>query len=423
MFSRVPLSGTLTNVHARCFSIQKALNYNDALGKVLQGEAEKMKIEGTYKVERVLTSAQGPLVTVASSASAVLNMCANNYLGLSADPLVMAAAREALESHGYGLASVRFICGTQDLHTKLERQLSGFHRKEDTILYASCFDANAGLFEALLSKEDAVISDQLNHASIIDGVRLCKAQRFRYLHTDMEDLERKLVEAKDARVKLIATDGVFSMDGSVAPLRDICDLAKKHSALVMVDDCHATGVLGKGGRGTPEYWGVEDQVDIVNSTLGKALGGATGGYTSGRRDVVEMLRQKSRPYLFSNTLAPAVVGASLEVLRQLRSSSDLRDKLEDNTSYFRTRIKEAGYRIKGSDHSPIVPVMLDDAKLAGEVAQRMLREGVYVVAFSYPVVPQGQARIRVQVSAAHSKEQLDHAVEAFIRVGKEFSII
>jgi len=382
-----------------------------------------MKIEGTYKVERVLTSAQGPLVTVASSASAVLNMCANNYLGLSADPLVMAAAREALESHGYGLASVRFICGTQDLHTKLERQLSGFHRKEDTILYASCFDANAGLFEALLSKEDAVISDQLNHASIIDGVRLCKAQRFRYLHTDMEDLERKLVEAKDARVKLIATDGVFSMDGSVAPLRDICDLAKKHSALVMVDDCHATGVLGKGGRGTPEYWGVEDQVDIVNSTLGKALGGATGGYTSGRRDVVEMLRQKSRPYLFSNTLAPAVVGASLEVLRQLRSSSDLRDKLEDNTSYFRTRIKEAGYRIKGSDHSPIVPVMLDDAKLAGEVAQRMLREGVYVVAFSYPVVPQGQARIRVQVSAAHSKEQLDHAVEAFIRVGKEFSII
>eukprot|EP00238_Polyblepharides_amylifera_P005809 CAMPEP_0196590076 /NCGR_PEP_ID=MMETSP1081-20130531/65477_1 /TAXON_ID=36882 /ORGANISM="Pyramimonas amylifera, Strain CCMP720" /LENGTH=350 /DNA_ID=CAMNT_0041913059 /DNA_START=370 /DNA_END=1422 /DNA_ORIENTATION=+ len=350
-------------------------------------------------------------------------MCANNYLGLSADPLVMAAAREALESHGYGLASVRFICGTQDLHTKLERQLSGFHRKEDTILYASCFDANAGLFEALLSKEDAVISDQLNHASIIDGVRLCKAQRFRYLHTDMEDLERKLVEAKDARVKLIATDGVFSMDGSVAPLRDICDLAKKHSALVMVDDCHATGVLGKGGRGTPEYWGVEDQVDIVNSTLGKALGGATGGYTSGRRDVVEMLRQKSRPYLFSNTLAPAVVGASLEVLRQLRSSSDLRDKLEDNTSYFRTRIKEAGYRIKGSDHSPIVPVMLDDAKLAGEVAQRMLREGVYVVAFSYPVVPQGQARIRVQVSAAHSKEQLDHAVEAFIRVGKEFSII
>ncbi len=352
-------------------------------------------------------------------------MCANNYLGLSNHPTLVKAAQDTLATHGFGLSSVRFICGTQDIHKQLEASISAFHGTDDTILYPSCFDANAGLFEALLTVEDAVLSDALNHASIIDGVRLCKAKRFRYQHVDMADLEAKLQEADagGARLKLIATDGVFSMDGTIAPLGDICALAKQYGAIVMVDECHASGFLGATGRGTEEYCGLAPgTVDIVNSTLGKALGGATGGYTSGRSEVIQLLRQKARPYLFSNTLAPPVVGASLEVFRMLGESTELRDRLAANTAHFRAGLAAAGFSVPEGDH-PIVPIMLGDAKLAHRMADRMLELGVYVIGFSYPVVPKGKARIRVQVSAAHTTEELDRALAAFVQAGKELGCL
>ncbi len=355
----------------------------------------------------------------------MLNMCANNYLGLSNHPTLVKAAQDTLATHGFGLSSVRFICGTQDIHKQLEASISAFHGTDDTILYPSCFDANAGLFEALLTVEDAVLSDALNHASIIDGVRLCKAKRFRYQHVDMADLEAKLQEADagGARLKLIATDGVFSMDGTIAPLGDICALAKQYGAIVMVDECHASGFLGATGRGTEEYCGLAPgTVDIVNSTLGKALGGATGGYTSGRSEVIQLLRQKARPYLFSNTLAPPVVGASLEVFRMLGESTELRDRLAANTAHFRAGLAAAGFSVPEGDH-PIVPIMLGDAKLAHRMADRMLELGVYVIGFSYPVVPKGKARIRVQVSAAHTTEELDRPLAAFVQAGKELGCL
>ena len=383
----------------------------------LQTQLEAIRTAGTYKNERVLLSPQAAHIQSGTSSGKreVLNLCANNYLGLAGHPEVLRAAHEALDTWGYGLASVRFICGTQELHKQLESRLSHFLGTEDTILYSSCFDANGVLFETLLSAEDAVISDELNHASIIDGVRLCKAQRYRYKNNDMADLEARLIEAQSARFRLIATDGVFSMDGTIADLKSICDLADKYSALVMVDDSHAVGFMGERGRGTHEYSGVMGRVDIITGTLGKALGGASGGYTAGRKEIVEMLRQRSRPYLFSNTLAPAIAGASLRVLDLLESSTELRDKLEANTKYFREGIEKLGYDIVPGTH-PIVPVMLGDAALAARVADALLEEGVYVIGFSYPVVPQGKARIRTQISAAHSREDLDFALGAFEKV-------
>ncbi|CAD7698161.1 unnamed protein product, partial [Ostreobium quekettii] len=347
---------------------------------------------------------------------------ANNYLGLSNHPRLVEAANKALHSHGYGLSSVRFICGTQDIHKQLEKKISEFHHTEDTILYPSCFDANAGLFEALLTSEDAIISDALNHASIIDGIRLCKAQRLRYKHMDMADLEEKLKEAQGARIRLIATDGVFSMDGDIAHLKEIRSLADKYQAVVFIDECHATGFFGPTGRGTDEHCGVLGEIDIINSTLGKALGGATGGYTTGRADVIEILRQKSRPYLFSNSLAPAMVGAAIETFKMLSTTTELRDKLEENTKFFRQELTGAGFNIRPGTH-PIVPIMLGDAKLAGAMAKRLLEKGVYVVGFSYPVVPKGQARIRVQLSAAHERKDLEEVVAAFKGVGKELGVI
>lgn len=388
----------------------------------LSTQLDGIREAGTYKREHSLTTPQG--VTVGTGgAEPVLNMCANNYLGLAQHPAVRQAAHEALDTWGYGLASVRFICGTQALHKELEAALSDFLGTEDTILYGSCFDANGGLFETLLGPEDAVISDELNHASIIDGVRLCKAKRFRYKNCDMADLEAQLIaaDAAGARFKLIATDGIFSMDGYIAPLAKICDLAEKHGALVMVDDSHAVGFMGKQGRGTHEHCGVMGRVDIITGTLGKALGGASGGYTSARKEIIELLRQRSRPYLFSNTLAPVIAGASLEALRLLKESTDLRDKLEANTKRFRKKMTEAGFDITPGVH-PIVPVMLGDAALAAKFAAAMLERGVYVVGFSYPVVPQGKARIRTQISAAHSTEDLDRAAEAFIAVRKELGL-
>lgn len=388
----------------------------------LANELEQVKADGLYKQERVITSAQQAEIEVGGRE--VLNFCANNYLGLANHPALIEAAKHGLDQHGFGMASVRFICGTQDLHHELERKMSAFLGTEDTILYSSCFDANGGLFETLLGAEDAIISDALNHASIIDGVRLSKAKRYRYANNDMAALEQQLQQATadSARFKLIATDGVFSMDGVIADLKTICDLADKYDALVMVDDSHAVGFIGENGRGTHEYCQVMERVDIITGTLGKALGGASGGYTSGKKEVIDWLRQRSRPYLFSNTLAPAIVSASIKVLELLEQGGSLRQHLQENSRYFRERMSAAGFTLAGADHA-IIPVMLGDAKLAAEMASRMLQEGIYVVGFSYPVVPKGQARIRTQMSAAHTREQLDRAIDAFIRIGRELNVI
>jgi len=388
---------------------------------VLEHELEEIRDAGLYKKERVIVTPQGAEIRTDRGVE-VLNFCANNYLGLSADPAVIEAAKEAIDTHGFGMSSVRFICGTQDIHKELEQKTADFLGMEDTILYAAAFDANGGLFEPLLGAEDAIISDQLNHASIIDGIRLCKARRYRYQHNDMADLEAKLQEAGDARRRMIATDGVFSMDGTIAQLDKICDLAERYDAMVMVDDCHSTGFLGRTGRGTHEYCGVMGRIDIITGTYGKALGGASGGFTSAKKEIVDLLRQRSRPYLFSNTLAPAIVGASIKVLDLLSGSTELRDKLEANTRYFRREMTAAGFDILPGEH-PIVPIMLYDAKLSQEFADRLLQEGIYVIGFFYPVVPKGKARIRVQLSAAHEMEHLEKAVDAFTKVGRELGVI
>lgn len=391
-----------------------------AFQKHLAQQLEGIRAAGTYKNERVIVTPQGTTIRVADG-KPVLNLCANNYLGLAQHPAVAAAAKDALEQWGYGLASVRFICGTQGVHKQLEQALSRFLGTDDTILYSSCFDANGGLFETLLGPEDAIISDELNHASIIDGVRLCKAQRLRYANNNLADLEAKLKEASNARFKMIATDGVFSMDGYIAKLSGICDLAEKYHALVMVDDSHAVGFMGKHGRGTHEHENVMGRVDILTGTLGKALGGASGGYTSGRKEIIELLRQRSRPYLFSNTLAPMIAGASLKVLELLSASTELRDRLEENTKFFREEMTARGFSILPGTH-PICPIMLGDAALAAKFAEAMLARGVYVIGFSYPVVPQGKARIRTQISAAHSRADLEFAINAFSETKKEFNL-
>ena len=378
------------------------------------------KSQGLYKSERIIESSQSALIEV--SGKEVLNFCSNNYLGLSSHPEIIAAAKSTLDTHGFGMSSVRFICGTQDIHKKLERVISDFLRKEDTILYAAAFDANGGLFEPLLNAEDAIISDELNHASIIDGIRLCKAKRFRYRNSDMSDLNAKLIEAKDSRLKLVATDGVFSMDGSIAKLDQICDLAHQHDALVMVDDCHATGFIGETGRGAAEYYNVLDRVDIITGTLGKAMGGAMGGFTSASSEIIDLLRQKSRPYLFSNSLAPSIVGAGIKAFELLSQSGELRKKLQKNTTYFRSEMLNLGFNILPGTH-PIVPIMLYDAKISQVFSQKLLEKGIYVIGFFYPVVPKNMARIRVQISADHSKEQIDFALSAFSSVGKELKII
>jgi glycine C-acetyltransferase len=393
---------------------------NENLVKRIASEIEEIKEAGLYKNERVITTEQGAQIT--ANGKEVLNFCANNYLGLSSHPDVIKAAHDVIDERGYGMSSVRFICGTQDIHKELERKLSEFLGTEDTILYAAAFDANGGVFEPLLHKEDAIISDALNHASIIDGVRLCKAERHRYNHNDMADLEEKLKATQHCRSRMIATDSVFSMDGTIAQLDKICELAEKYDAIVMIDECHSSGFVGKTGRGVHEHCGVMDKVDIITGTLGKALGGASGGFTSGRKEVIDMLRQKSRPYLFSNTVAPAVVGASIAVLDLISGTTELRDKLESNTRYFRTAMTEAGFDIKPGEH-PIVPVMLYDAVLAQKMSEALLEEGIYVVGFFYPVVAKGNARIRVQLSAAHSQEQLEKAVTAFTKIGKELGVI
>ncbi len=387
----------------------------------LQQEIDAIKAAGLYKTERVITTPQGSKISTTKTPE-VLNFCANNYLGLSTHSEVIEAGKHAIDTHGYGLSSVRFICGTQDIHKELERKTANFLGMEDCILYAAAFDANGGVFEPILTAEDAIISDALNHASIIDGIRLCKAQRFRYNHNDMADLETKLNDAKDARRILIVTDGSFSMDGTIAQLDKICDLADKYSAMVMVDECHSTGFMGKTGRGTHEYRNVMGRVDIITGTYGKALGGASGGFTAARKEIVDLLRQRSRPYLFSNTVAPSIVGASIKVLDILSNSTDLRDKLEENTKYFRNEMTHAGFNIVPGDH-PIVPVMLHEATLAQEFASKLLEEGIYVIGFFYPVVPKGKARIRVQLSAAHTKQQLDKAIKAFVKVGKMLNVI
>ncbi len=391
------------------------------LKPVLEQELEQIEKDGLFKRERIIVTPQGADIKI-STGQEVINFCANNYLGLSSHPAVIEAAKKAIDKHGYGMSSVRFICGTQDIHKELEAKLSKFLGTEDTILYAAAFDANGGVFEPLFNDQDAIISDELNHASIIDGVRLCKAKRFRYKNADMADLEQQLIAAKDARHRIIVTDGAFSMDGVVAPLDKICDLADKYEALVMIDESHCTGFMGKTGRGTHEHFNVMDRIDIITGTLGKALGGASGGFTSGKKEIIDMLRQRSRPYLFSNTLAPAITGASVAVLDLLSETTDLRDKLERNTSYFRTKMTEAGFDIKDGVH-PIVPVMLYDAKLAQEFAAKMLEEGIYVIGFYYPVVGQGKARIRVQLSAAHELHHLDKAIAAFTKVGKALGVI
>jgi glycine C-acetyltransferase len=384
----------------------------------LARELESIRRQGLYKTERPLSTPQRAHIRT-SDGKEVLNLCANNYLGLADHLEVIEAAKAALDRWGFGLSSVRFICGTQEIHQELESALSKFHGTEDTILYGSCFDANGGLFETLLSNGDAVISDELNHASIIDGIRLCKASRYRYRHNDMNDLETKLSEAQGSRFRLVATDGVFSMDGTIANLRDICDLAQKYGALVMVDECHAAGILGKTGRGTMEFWGITDSVDIITGTLGKALGGGSGGYTTGRKSIIEVLRQRSRPYLFSNSLPPSTVCASLKAIEIASRSTELRDRLETNAQFFRSGLTERGLVIRPGTH-PIVPVMIGDAGLAQEVAERLLALGIYVVGFFYPVVPQGKARIRTQVSAAHTKEDLEFAMQKFAEVREEF---
>ena len=385
--------------------------------KQISQTLEEIQRQGLFKTERVITSPQEAHISI-TGGKRVLNMCANNYLGLADHPALIAAAKEALDSHGFGMASVRFICGTQDIHKQLEAALTKFLGTEETILYPSCFDANGGLFETLLGEKDAIISDELNHASIIDGIRLCKAQRFRYKHNDMADLEAQLQAAKDARFRLIATDGCFSMDGTIANLAAIVDLAQKYDALTMIDDAHATGFLGPKGRGTPEFRGVAGRIDIITGTLGKALGGASGGFTSGRKEIVDLLRQRSRPYLFSNSIAPHIVAASLKALELLSASTELRDKLEENTKYFREAISTAGLTIKSGLH-PIVPIMIGDAAKSQKFAARMLEKGVYVIGFFYPVVPHGSARVRTQVSAAHSREDLEFAVKAFAEANQE----
>ena len=389
----------------------------------LQEQIEDVKAQGLYKSERIITSQQQAQIEVASG-DKVINFCANNYLGLANSPELIKAAQGGLDDHGFGVASVRFICGTQDIHKTLEQKISAFLETEDTILYSSCFDANTGLFETILGAEDAIISDSLNHASIIDGVRLCKAKRFRYANNDMADLEKQLIAADEAgaKTKLIATDGVFSMDGVICNLEAVCDLADKYDALVMVDDSHAVGFVGENGKGTPEYCNVLDRVDIITGTLGKALGGASGGYTSGKKEIVEWLRQRSRPYLFSNSLAPSIVTASIKVLEMLENGGELRAKLWSNAKYFREQMEAAGFTCAGKDHA-IIPVMLGDAKVASLMADKLLAEGIYVTGFSFPVVPKGQARIRTQISAAHSIEQLDTAIAAFTCIGKEMGVI
>ncbi len=387
----------------------------------LEKELNEIESAGLFKKERIITTPQGANVKV-SSGDEVIIMCANNYLGLSSHPEVIQASKDALDSHGFGMSSVRFICGTQDIHKELEEKIASFYGTDDTILYAAAFDANGGVFEPLFGKEDAIISDELNHASIIDGVRLCKAARYRYKHSDMADLEEQLKAAQAQRFRIIVTDGVFSMDGDIAKLDQICDLADKYDALVMIDECHSAGFIGATGRGTPEYCDVMGRVDIITGTLGKALGGAMGGYTTGRKEIIEMLRQRSRPYLFSNSLAPSIVGAANKVFDILSSSTHLRDKLEDNTKYFKEKIIAAGFDIKPGD-SPIVPIMLYDAALSQKFADRLLDEGIYAIGFFYPVVGKGQARIRTQISAAHEKHHLDKAVDAFVKVGKELGVI
>ena len=393
----------------------------DTLKPILEQELAQIEEAGLYKRERIIISPQGADIEILGGQE-VINFCANNYLGLSAHPKVIEAAKDAIDTHGYGLSSVRFICGTQDIHKELEAKLAEFLGTEDTILYAAAFDANGGVFEPLFNEQDAIISDELNHASIIDGIRLCKAQRFRYKHDNMADLEEKLIATQDLRHRIIVTDGAFSMDGTIAQLDKICDLADKYKALVMIDECHCSGFLGKTGRGTHEHHNVMGRVDIITGTLGKALGGASGGFTSGRKEIIDILRQRSRPYLFSNTLAPSIAGASISVLNILSETTHLRDKLEENTMYFRQKITAAGFDIKAGVH-PIVPVMLYDAKLAQQFAAKMLEEGIYVIGFYYPVVPQGKARIRVQISAAHERSHLDKAIAAFTKVGKELGVI
>jgi glycine C-acetyltransferase len=393
---------------------------NENFVQRIAAEIEEIKTAGLFKSERIIESPQGPEIIV--NGKKVLNFCANNYLGLSAHPRVIEAAKKTIDERGFGMSSVRFICGTQDIHKELERLISEFLGTEDTILYAAAFDANGGVFEPLFGEQDAIISDALNHASIIDGVRLCKAQRYRYLHNDMADLEVQLQAASGARSRIIVTDGSFSMDGTIAQLDKIVELAEKYDAVIMVDECHSTGFLGKTGRGTHEHRGVVGKIDIITGTLGKALGGASGGFTSGRKEVIEMLRQRSRPYLFSNTLAPSIVGASIEVMKLLSSTTELRDKLEANTKYFRSRMSEAGFDIKPGEH-PIVPIMLYDAVVAQNFAAELLNEGIYVIGFFFPVVAKGQARIRVQLSAAHEPHHLDHAIEAFVKVGKRLGVV
>jgi glycine C-acetyltransferase len=393
---------------------------NDKFVERIRQEVEEIKTSGLYKTERIIASPQGAEITV--NGRQVLNFCANNNMGLSTHPKTLEAAHHYLDTRGYGMSSVRFICGTQDIHKELEQKLATFLGTEDTILYVAAFDANGGVFEPLFNEQDAIISDTLNHASIIDGVRLCKAQRYRYEHNNMEDLEAKLKESAHLRSRVIVTDGVFSMDGTIAQLDVICDLADKYDAIVMVDESHASGFMGKTGRGTHEYRGVMGRIDIITGTLGKALGGASGGFTSGRKEIIDILRQRSRPYLFSNTLAPSITGASIAVLDMLSETTTLRDKLESNTRYFREKMTEAGFDIKNGEH-PIVPIMLYDSVLAAKFADALLQEGIYVIGFFFPVVPKGQARIRVQISAAHEQEHLDKAINAFTRIGKELGVI
>ena len=390
--------------------------------KDIEKQLADIRAAGLYKHERVIASPQNAVIKVANNTHELINLCANNYLGLSDNADLVQVGKEALDQYGYGMSSVRFICGTQAIHKVLEQRLSRFLGMEDTILYSSCFDANGGLFETLLSEEDAVISDSLNHASIIDGIRLCKAKRFRYDNNDMKKLEEQLQAAQSCRYKLVATDGVFSMDGIIANLPEICDLADQYGALVMVDDSHAVGFVGDKGRGTHEYWGVMDRIDIITGTLGKALGGASGGYTSGRKPIIDLLRQRSRPYLFSNALAPVITRVSLKVLEILEESGELRQCLRNNSAYFREQMKRLGFNLAPGDHA-IIPVMLGDAKLSAQIADALLKEGIYVISFSYPVVPQGKARIRTQMSAAHTRQHLDKAIDAFAKVGREFGVI
>src|SRR5258706_32647 len=403
------------------FVVTKQPPMYETLKPVLEKELSEIRSAGLYKEERIISSPQGAVIRLADGRE-VINFCANNYLGLSSHPKVIEAAHKAIETHGYGMSSVRFICGTQDIHKELEEKISSFLGMDDTILYAAAFDANGGVFEPLPNEQDAIISDELNHASIIDGVRLCKAQRFRFKHNDMDDLESQLKQTQNLRHRMIVSDGVFSMDGTIAQLDKICDLADKYKALVMIDECHASGFMGKTGRGTHEHKGVVGRIDIITGTLGKALGGASGGFTSGRKEIIELLRQRSRPYLFSNSLAPSIAGASIAVLNMITETTALRDKLFENTVYFREQISKAGFDIKPGEH-PIVPIMLYEAQLAQDFSKRLLDEGIYVVGFFYPVVAKGNARIRVQLSAAHEKKHIDKAIAAFIKVGKETGVL